>query len=108
MDECKGVGRHYKHFLPILRDADIDIKGLAADCPPHFSVFTPPVVKVGLAAGITIFESQLRRVGLDPNHVPLQDKQLVVTRLGGHPVAIAFAADTSYDRGLDALVQDLR
>jgi hypothetical protein len=36
--------------LPILRDADIDIKGLAADCPPHFSVFAPPVVKVGLEA----------------------------------------------------------
>jgi hypothetical protein len=58
-------------------------------------------------AGGSIFETQLRRVGLDPSGIPRRDKELVVNRLGGHPAAIAFAADTSFDHGLATLLRDL-
>jgi Tfp pilus assembly protein PilF len=50
-----------------------------------------------------LFDSQLRRLGLSPDAVDEVIKQKVVSRLGGHPVGIAIAADVAYSEGIDAL-----
>jgi tetratricopeptide (TPR) repeat protein len=58
--------------------------------------------------GVSLFDSQLRRVGLDPAAVTDEVKEFVVDKLGGHPVAIALAADVSYEDGADGVAASLR
>lgn len=53
--------------------------------------------------GISLFDAQLRRVGLSPDATEQQQKIVVVERLGGHPVAIALAADIYFEEGLESL-----
>ena len=56
--------------------------------------------------GQSLFDAQLRRVGLSPDVVSDDKKGAIVERLGGHPIAIALAADASYDEGGDAVFID--
>lgn len=58
--------------------------------------------------GIALFDAQLRRVNLLPSVVGEREKELIVEKLGGHPVAIALAAEVSYDEGVDSLILALK
>lgn len=58
--------------------------------------------------GEALFDAQLRRVGLSPEAVSGDVKGAIVERLGGHPVAVALAADTSYDEGADSVLDALK
>ncbi len=58
--------------------------------------------------GVALFDAQLRRVNLLPSVVGDREKSTIVDKLGGHPVAIALAADVSYEEGVDALLASLR
>ncbi len=58
--------------------------------------------------GRAIFDAQLRRVGLTPDVIAEEEKIEIVEKLGGHPVAIALAADACYGEGGQAVVRDLR
>src|SRR5262245_45188653 len=62
----------------------------------------------GLAHGITYFDSQLRRVGLAPGEVDEGSKRELVTILGGHPVALALAADAVFQDGIEEVLSQLR
>ena len=61
-----------------------------------------------LRDGIALFDAQLRRNDLSPNSVSEQDKEHIVKRLGGHPLALAYAANVVANEGLDELVSILR
>jgi tetratricopeptide (TPR) repeat protein len=58
--------------------------------------------------GIELFDSQLRRVGLSPSVFGYDDKRTVISKLGGHPLGIALAADVAYVDGIAAVVDALR
>lgn len=58
--------------------------------------------------GVSLFDAQLRRVGLSPSVIGADDKAFIVSKLGGHPVAIALAADTAFETGCSSLKQSLR
>src|SRR5262249_42551772 len=58
--------------------------------------------------GISLFDAQLRRVGLGPGLIDLNRKRVIVTKLGGHPVAIALAADASFEEGVEAVTTALK
>jgi hypothetical protein len=58
--------------------------------------------------GVAVFDAQLRRVGLSPNILGDDSKNVIVDKLGGHPVAIALAADASYDEGGEAVIRALK
>jgi len=58
--------------------------------------------------GVAIFDAQLRRVGLSPDILSEESKGTIVERLGGHPVAIAFAADASYEEGGESVLKALK
>lgn len=58
--------------------------------------------------GEALFDAQLRRVGLSPEAVSQDIKEAIVERLGGHPVAVALAADASYDEGAEAVLETLK
>ena len=58
--------------------------------------------------GRAIFDAQLRRVGLTPDVVSEDEKEEIIEKLGGHPVAIALAADACYGEGGPTVVRDLR
>lgn len=58
--------------------------------------------------GVSLFDAQLRRAGLSPTHIGTADKAFIVNRLGGHPVAIALAADTAYEHGAAGMVEALK
>ena len=58
--------------------------------------------------GVALFDAQLRRVGLSTEILSGDNKSSIVERLGGHPVAIALAADASYDEGGEAVFRALR
>lgn len=62
--------------------------GLAREKQPH---------------GIRLLNIHLRRVGLDVGVIPDEDKGVIVDRLGGHPVAIALAAEMCGQHGVDTL-----
>lgn len=58
--------------------------------------------------GVSLFDAQLRRVDLSPNVLSAEEKALLVTKLGGHPVAIALAADAAFEGGARSLLNALR
>ncbi len=58
--------------------------------------------------GVALLESQLRRAGLGSGGLTEEHKQLLVSKLGGHPVAIALAADAVYELGPEAVVKSLK
>ena len=58
--------------------------------------------------GVAIFDAQLRRVGLSTEILSEDSKGSIVERLGGHPVAIALAADASYEGGGEAVLRTLK
>lgn len=58
--------------------------------------------------GLSIFDAQLRRVGLSTNVLADDKKQEIVDKLGGHPVAIALAADACYEQGGHTVLRDLK
>jgi tetratricopeptide (TPR) repeat protein len=58
--------------------------------------------------GEALFDAQLRRIGLSPEAVAGDVKAAIVERLGGHPVAVALAADTSYGEGADSVLDALK
>lgn len=58
--------------------------------------------------GVSLFDAQLRRVGLTPGSVDLNQKRVIVSKLGGHPIAIALAADASFEEGVEAVTAALK
>lgn len=50
-------------------------------------------------SGQALFDAQLRRVGLPGTAVDRANKEMIVNRLGGHPIAISIAADAVYEKG---------
>jgi len=58
--------------------------------------------------GEALFDAQLRRVGLSPDVIQDVDRGAIVERLGGHPVAIALAADAYFEVGGDGVLNDLK
>lgn len=55
-----------------------------------------------------LFDAQLRRVGLSPDTVRDDQRDVVAQKLGGHPVATAIAADAIYESGGDEVIAQLR
>jgi hypothetical protein len=53
--------------------------------------------------GVSLFDSQLRQAGLIPSDLDIEAKKRIVSRLGGHPIGIALAADTAYYDGVDSI-----
>ena len=58
--------------------------------------------------GIVIFDSQLRRMGLDINHVKNENKELIVRKLGGHPVALTLTANLLVNMREGELIKSLK
>ena len=58
--------------------------------------------------GVAIFDAQLRKVGLSTEALSSESKDTIVERLGGHPVAIALAADATYDQGGEAVLKAVK
>ena len=58
--------------------------------------------------GVTIFDAQLRRVGLSTEALSEDSKRSIVDRLGGHPVAIVLAADALYEEGRETVLKALK
>lgn len=58
--------------------------------------------------GRSLLESQLRRVGLSSAAVDHNNKDVIVSKLGGHPVAIAIAADAVYENGQKDTVESIK
>ena len=65
-------------------------------------------VGAGESYGLSIFDAQLRRVGLLPTAVASDQKHTIVTKLGGHPVALAIAADAAYEEGAESVITSLK
>jgi tetratricopeptide (TPR) repeat protein len=61
-----------------------------------------------LKFGISLFESQLRRNELSPHAISAGEKEFVISTLGGHPVAIALAADVMASEGRTDFLKALR
>lgn len=61
-----------------------------------------------LEHGVSLFEAQLRRNALSPKSVPEEDKKIIVSKLGGHPVAVALAADVVFEEGCTELLNTLK
>ncbi len=55
-----------------------------------------------------LLDGQLRRVGLSPEVVTDAQKEIVAKKLGGHPIAIAIAADAIYESGASDVVDQLQ
>ena len=55
-----------------------------------------------------LFNGQLRRMGLSGIDLTEKDKNIILSKIGGHPVAIAMAADAVYEVGSDIVVSDLK
>ena len=64
--------------------------------------------KQELEHGISLFEAQLRRNGLSVRSVSEEDKQNIVSKLGGHPVAVALAANVVFEEGPRELLEILK
>lgn len=61
-----------------------------------------------LEHGVSLFDAQLRRNELSTRSVTDEDKKFIVAKLGGHPIAIALAADVVAEEGSVSLLETLR
>lgn len=58
--------------------------------------------------GISLFDAQLRRNALSSAAVGEHDKEIIVSKLGGHPVAVTLAADVVFEEGIESLLTTLK
>lgn len=58
--------------------------------------------------GRGFLNAQLRRVGLSPADMPDAEKDEIIKVLGGHPVALALAADRIFLESSEAVLRDVR
>lgn len=61
-----------------------------------------------LQAGQALFDAQLRRVGLSGTAIDKANKEVIVSKVAGHPVAIAIAADAVYEQGPNETIESIR
>ena len=54
-----------------------------------------------LSHGVALLNKQFRRLGLSPSDLSQQDKENVVRKIGGHPLAIIYFADAVYEEGFE-------
>lgn len=57
--------------------------------------------------GVAILDRQLRRLNFRPSDLPDDTKNVLVERLGGHPLAIIFCADAIFEEGLTAVLTSI-
>lgn len=58
--------------------------------------------------GATLFNAQLRRIGLSGTDITKNNRDTIVSKMAGHPVALAMAADAVYEAGVESVVSDLK
>jgi len=58
--------------------------------------------------GSLLLDQHLRRSGVDPNNYDRSQRQEVVTRLGGHPLALIIASEYIEQKGLGPVLTELR
>ncbi len=59
-------------------------------------------------SGVSILDAQLRKAGSRPGDFDRRDKEAIVDKLGGHPVAIALAASVVSEEGTAPLLASLK
>ena len=57
---------------------------------------------------LRLLDQHFRQLDMETGIMPEEDKRLLVDRLGGHPVGIAFAADVVFEAGPSTVLRELR
>jgi predicted Zn-dependent protease len=86
------------------RDLPLELQDAAARKKLRVRGLNKHLVEFGQA----LLDAQLRRVELSPSVLSHDQKQAIVERLGGHPVAIALAADSCYDDGGEGVLSAVK
>ena len=55
--------------------------------------------------GVALLNKQLRRLDFSPSDLNQSDKERIINRLGGHPLAIIYCADAIYEKGFTDVVE---